>query len=216
MRLRVSSRKFFLGVSSAALLGVTATPALADNHGKKMTTAELNKMSATQTANNNAENTVLQDWAGPYDGVPPWDEVKVSDFPAAFQTLMDDGKKEAEAILGSNEPATFDNFMIPWELAGAKANEVFALWGVHSSNLSNDEVRKVQGEWLPKISAFFNELQLDPRLFAKTKQVYDNLGTSGLNAQQKRLVTRQYESLVRNGALLEGEQKEDSKGVHHG
>lgn len=209
MRLKISSRRFFLGVSSAALLGVSATPALADNHGKKMTTAELNKMSATQTAKSNAENTVLQDWTGPYDGVPPWDEVKVSDFPAAFQALMDDGKKEAEAILASTEPATFDNFMVPWELAGSKANEVFALWGVHSSNLSNDEVRKVQGEWLPKISAFFNELQLDPRLFAKTKQVYDNLETSGLNAQQKRLVTRQYESLVRNGALLEGEQKEE-------
>ena len=50
----------------------------------------------------------------------------------------------------------------------------------HASNLSNDEVRKVQGEWLPKISAFFNQIQLDPRLFQKTKQVYDNLGTSGL------------------------------------
>lgn len=210
MRFTISSRKFFLGVSSAALLGVTATPALADNHGKKMTTAELNKMSASESANSNsAENTILQDWTGPYDGVPPWDEVKVSDFPAAFQALMDDGKKEAEAILANTEPATFDNFMVPWELAGAKANEVFALWGVHSSNLSNDEVRKVQGEWLPKISAFFNELQLDPRLFAKTKQVYDNLEASGLNAQQKRLVTRQYESLVRNGALLEGEQKEE-------
>ncbi|GAB5489331.1 MAG: M3 family metallopeptidase [Parasphingorhabdus sp.] len=209
MRLKISSQKFFLGVSSAALLGVAATPALADNHGKKMTTAELNKMSATQTANNNAENTILQDWTGPYDGVPPWDEVKVSDFPAAFQTLMDEGKKEAEAILANSEPATFENFMVPWELAGSKANEVFALWGVHSSNLSNDEVRTVQGEWLPKISAFFNELQLDPRLFAKTKQVYDGLETSGLNAQQKRLVTRQYESLVRNGALLEGEQKDE-------
>ncbi|MEP2990587.1 MAG: M3 family metallopeptidase [Parasphingorhabdus sp.] len=210
MRLKISSRKFFLGVSSAALLGATASPAMADQHEKKMTTAELNKMSAIETANSNtAENSILQDWTGPYDGVPPWDEVKVSDFPVAFQTLMDEGKKEAEAILANSEPATFENFMVPWELAGSKANEVFALWGVHSSNLSNDEVRTVQGEWLPKISAFFNELQLDPRLFAKTKQVYDGLETSGLNAQQKRLVTRQYESLVRNGALLEGEQKQE-------
>ena len=32
---------------------------------------------------------------------------------------------------------------------------------------------------------------------------------SGLNAQQKRLVTRQYESLVRNGAELEGDDKKE-------
>jgi len=210
MRFTISSRKFFLGVSSAALLGAATSPALADNHGKKMTTADLNKMSATESVNSNlAENTILRDWTGPYDGVPPWDEVKVSDFPQAFQTLMDEGKKEAEAILANPATATFENFMVPWELAGSKANEVFAIFGVHGSNLSTDEVRKVQGEWLPKVSAFFNELQLDPRLFTKTKQVYDGLETSGLDAQQKRLVTRQYESLVRNGAMLEGEQKKE-------
>ena len=82
---------------------------------------------------------------------------------------MDDGKKEVDEILSNPEPATFDNFMVPWELAGSKANEIFALWGVHSSNLSNDEVRKVQGEWLPKISAFFNQIQLDPRLFTENE-----------------------------------------------
>ena len=35
MRFTLSTRKFFLGVSSAALIGATATPALADDHGKK-------------------------------------------------------------------------------------------------------------------------------------------------------------------------------------
>ena len=44
MRFTVSSRNLFLGVSTAAMLGAAA-PALADDHGKKMTTAELNKMS---------------------------------------------------------------------------------------------------------------------------------------------------------------------------
>ncbi len=210
MRFSLSSRKFFLGVSTAALLG--STPALADNHDKKMTTAELNQMSAngaTKTGNGNmTENTILQDWSGPYDGVPAWDEIKVADFPAAFQKVMDDGKAEIEAILSNPEPATFDNFIVPMELAGGKANDLFSIWGVHSSNLSSAEVRGIQGEWLPKISAFYNAIQLDPRLFAKYKEVYDNLGSSSLNEQQKRLVTREYESLVRNGALLEGADKE--------
>lgn len=208
MRFTLSSRKFFLGVSSAALLGVTASPALAEHHGKKLTTAELNKMSAMETANSNAsENTVLQDWAGPYDGVPAWDQIKVSDFPAAFETIMKDGKAEIEAILSNPEPATFDNFVIPMELAGGKAGDLFSIWGVHSSNLSNPEVRKIQGEWLPKVSAFYNTIQLDPRLFAKYKEVYEGRETAGLDAQQTRLVTREYERLVRNGALLEGADK---------
>ncbi|MEP2103638.1 MAG: M3 family metallopeptidase [Parasphingorhabdus sp.] len=209
MRFSVSSRKFFLGVSTAALLGIGGSPAMA-----AQTTAELNRMSANgnsgmkKTSDDASENSILQEWTGPYDGVPPWDEVKVSDFPTAFQQTMKDIKAEFETVRDNPEPATFENTTVPLELAGNKANELFAIWGVHSSNLSNDEVRKIQGEWLPKISAFFNELTLDPKIFARYKAVYDGRMTAGLDAQQLRLVERDYEGLVRNGALLEGADKQ--------
>ena len=209
MRFTITTRKIFLGVSSAALIGATATPALADNHGKKMTTAELNKMSATQSAAaETSENSILQPWTGPYDGVPPWDEVKVSDFPAAFQATMDKIQGEVNAIRDNPAPATFENFTVPMELVGNEANDLFAIWGVHSSNLSNDQIRKIQGEWMPKVSAFFNQLTLDPKLLAKTKAVYDNRESAGLDAMQARLVERNYEQLVRDGALLDGAKKE--------
>ncbi|MEH6714470.1 M3 family metallopeptidase [Parasphingorhabdus flavimaris] len=209
MRFTITSRKIFLGVSSAALIGATASPALADNHGKKMTTAELNKMSAMQSAPEaTTENSVLQPWTGPYDGVPPWDEVNVADFPQAFQQTMDKIQTEVNAIRDNPAPATFENFTVPMELVGNEANNLFAIWGVHSSNLSNDQVREIQGEWLPKVSAFFDQLTLDPKLLAKTKAVYDNRASAGLDAQQTRLVERNYEQLVRNGALLGGADKE--------
>ena len=214
MRFSVSSRKFFLGVSTAALLGFGSGPAMADHHGKKTTTAELNKMSANgnsgmkKSSDEASENTILQAWTGPYDGVPPWDEVKVSDFPAAFEQTMKDIKAKFDAVRDNPEPATFENTTVPLELAGNSADELFAIWGVHSSNLSNDEVREIQGIWLPKISAFFDELTLDPVIFQRYKAVYDGRMNAGLDAEQLRLVERDYESLVRNGALLEGAEKE--------
>ncbi|NVD29166.1 M3 family metallopeptidase [Parasphingorhabdus flavimaris] len=174
-----------------------------------MTTAELNKMSAMQSAPEaTTENSVLQPWTGPYDGVPPWDEVNVADFPQAFQQTMDKIQTEVNAIRDNPAPATFENFTVPMELVGNEANNLFAIWGVHSSNLSNDQVREIQGEWLPKVSAFFDQLTLDPKLLAKTKAVYDNRASAGLDAQQTRLVERNYEQLVRNGALLGGADKE--------
>lgn|SRR5690554_3063302 len=209
MRFSVSSRKFFLGVSTAALLGMGSSPAMAEQ-----TTAELNKMSANgkkemkEPTGTASGNSILQDWTGPYGGVPPWDEIKVSDFPEAFEQTMKDIKAEYVAVRDNPEPATFENTIIPLELASTSADELFAIWGVHSSNLSNDEVRKIQGEWMPKISAFFDELTLDPKLFQRYKTVYDNREAAGLDAQQMRLVEREYEALVRNGALLEGADKE--------
>jgi len=209
MRLSILSRKILLSVSSAAMLGLASSPLMADDHGNNMVKKKLNEVSTMQANIDAAKNnSILQTWTGPYDGVPAWNKVKVSDFPTAFQVAMDTVKSQVNAIRDNSATATFENFTIPMDLAGNLADEVFSIWGVHSSNLSNEQIRKIQGEWMPKVSAFFNELTLDPKLLEKTKTVYESRMSAGLNAQQLRLVERNYEQLVRNGALLKGEDKE--------
>ena len=190
MRSPISIRKFFLGA--------TATLALVACDANKSTPAEttVTDQAETKTSADLAGNTILQKWTGPYDGVPAWDKVKVSDFPKAFQATMDKVKADVNTVRDNPETPTFENFTVPMELAGNNANELFSIWGVHASNLSNEDVRKIQGEWLPKISAFFNELTLDPKLLEKTKTVYDNRVAAGLEPQQLRLVERNYEELV--------------------
>lgn len=152
-------------------------------------------------------NSVTAEWTGPYDGVPAWDKVKASDFAPAFEAMMADAKAEFDAMLSSKDKPTFDNTIVPMEKAGQMANRVFSIWGVHTSNLSNADIRAIQGEWSPKISAFYNELYLDPRLFQRVKAVYDARDSFGLDAKQMRLLTRTYESMVRNGALLDAKGK---------
>ena len=203
MRFPISLSKLLL--TSAAALALAACEA---NQSTPTETNKVSETSDTSSATNFAENTILQKWTGPYDGVPPWDKVKVADFPQAFQATMDKVKAEVNAIRDNPDAPTFANFTEPMELAGSDASELFSIWGVHSSNLSTAEVRKIQGEWLPKVSAFFNQLTLDPKLLEKTKAVYDNRANANLDPQQLRLVERSYEELVRNGALLEGANKE--------
>ncbi len=154
-----------------------------------------------------AANSVTAEWKGDYDGVPAWDKVKASDFAPAFEAMMADAKAEFDAMLSSKEKPTFDNTIVPMEKSGQMANRVFSIWGVHTSNLSNADIRAIQGEWSPKISAFYNELYLDPRLFQRVKAVYDARDSFGLDAKQMRLLTRTYESMVRNGALLDAKGK---------
>ena len=199
----MSTRNFLLSAATAlAFAGCQASDQSAAE------TTEVREQVETTMSADVSGNTILQPWTGPYDGVPAWDKVNISDFPQAFQVTMDKVKAEVNAIRDNPEAATFETFTVPMELAGNGASELFSIWGVYSSNLSNDEVRKIQGEWLPKVSAFFNELTLDPKLLEKTKAVYDTRKSAGLDAQQLRLVERNYEELVRNGALLEGAEKE--------
>ena len=148
-------------------------------------------------------NPLLAKWTGPYGGVPPWDKVKVSDFPAAFQQAMINYKAEQEAILSNPEPATFANTIVPLELSGAQVSQLFAIWGVHSSNLSSPDIQAIEAEWEPKLQGFFTEMELDPRLFARIKTIYDNRDALGLDAEQKRVVEMRYEDLVKGGALLD-------------
>lgn len=154
-----------------------------------------------------AEPAFLQPWTGPYEGVPPWDQVKVADFPAAFQAAMDSSRGEFEAMLSGDQPITFENTIIATQLAGQKTSRLYSVWGVHSSNLSNDDIRKIQGEWEPKMSEFFSKMSLDARYFQRVKYLYDTRAQLNLDAKQTRLLERTYDSLVRNGALLNATKK---------
>src|SRR3546814_14573294 len=75
-------------------------------------------------------------------------------------------------------------------LAGETMERLVALWGVQTSNKSTPRVEAIDAEWSPKLSSFFTELNLDPKLFARYKAIYDKRHDSGLDAQQIRIVER--------------------------
>src|SRR5690606_7301963 len=62
-----------------------------------------------------ATNTLLKEWTGPYDGVPAFDEMKVSDVKEAVEKGMELGLKDIEAIANNSEPATFENTIVAME-----------------------------------------------------------------------------------------------------
>lgn len=188
--------RLFLGAGVAAL--AVATPVLANNMGAfddhaPAATADIDVLTAP--------------WAGPFEGVPQWDKVQTAMFPAAFEASMKTLKAEFEAVATNPETPNFENTNQALELAGEDIGRVFSFWGVYNSNLSTPEVRTLQGEWGPKLSEFFGQLQLDPRILARYKAVYDNRENLGLSAEQLRLVERDYDNLVRNGALLGDDDK---------
>ena len=53
-----------------------------------------------------ANNPLLADWTGPYAGVPPFDRVRPEMFPPAFQSAIDERRREIAAI--ANNPARAD------------------------------------------------------------------------------------------------------------
>ena len=188
--------KMILMAGAAALaMAAGATPAMA---------AETAAAAASVAVPN---NPLLAKWTGPYDGVPPWDQVKPELFDEAIQFAIDEQKREYDAIANNPAAPTWENTIDAGEKAGQRLGNVLTIFGVMTDNMSNDAYTALDKKWSPKLSAAFDEITLDPKLFQRVKALYDQRASLGLDAKQTRLLTRQYESFVRNGANLNPAQK---------
>ena len=56
-----------------------------------------------------AANPLVAAWPGPYDGVPPWEDAKPDNFPAALEAALDEQRREIAAIAADGSAPTFDN-----------------------------------------------------------------------------------------------------------
>ena len=153
------------------------------------------------------DNILLKDFAGPYDGVPQWDQVKPAQFDQAFSFAIDELRREVAAVVANRATPTFANTIVPMELAGRRLDRVGTYFGLMTSNLTTPEYQAIEKAWAPKLSAAYDEISFNRPLFNRIKAIYTARETSGLDARQKRLVTRTYEDFLRSGAALDDAQK---------
>jgi len=165
-------------------------------------------MSFAQTATAAVDASPLtRPWPGAYGGTPPWDQFKVEMFPAAFEAGMAELRADMLAVRDSKAKPSFASVIEPMELAGETMDRVQAVWGVYTSNLATKEVQAINKEWSPKLTKFYDELSLDPKMFARVEAAYLGRDKERLKPQQRRLLERSYRAYVRRGAKLSDAQR---------
>ncbi|MAQ76280.1 MAG: peptidase M3 [Aquimarina sp.] len=156
---------------------------------------------------NMTKNVLLNEWEGPYGGVPAFDKMKVEDIKPALEEAMEVNLNEIEKIANNDEPATFENTIVAMEKSGEELNRVFTYYGIYSSNMSSPEFREVQQEMAPKLSEFQSKISQNEKLFQRIKTVYEASKKDSLEADQQRVVQLTYEQFAMNGAELDEEKK---------
>lgn len=154
------------------------------------------------------DNILLQEWTGPYGGVPAFDKMKVEDLTEAITKGMEMHLKEIDAIASNPEPATFENTIEEMERAGQPLDRAFNYYSIFSGNMSSPEFRDIQGELSPKISEYSSKITQNAALFQRIKAVYDASQSTPLEADQQRVVDLTYKRFEMNGAELSPEKKE--------
>ena len=192
-------------LAGAALAAIGACVCVTSESPAHAAQAETKAVPVAATAM--PDNVLLADWPGPYDGVPPWDRVRPEQFPEAFQFAIDEQRREVLAIADNPAPPTFANVAEALDRAGERLDRVGSVFGVMTDNMATPAYQALEREWSPRLAAAFDEIYLNPALFQRVKAVYEARESSGLNAQQQRLITRLYQQFERRGANLNPEQK---------
>ena len=159
------------------------------------------------TDSTEVSNILLEEWTGPYSGVPAFDKMDLSQLKDALQTGMDKSLEETLAVANNTEAPTFENTIVALERTGNDLDRVFTYWGIWSSNKSSEEFRAVQKEMAPKLSAFFSKITQNEELFDRVKTVYESDEVKNLRPDQQRLVQLTYNQFARNGATLDADAK---------
>ncbi|KZN70417.1 M3 family metallopeptidase [Pseudoalteromonas luteoviolacea] len=198
-------RKTHLALAiSAAVLFAGCSKAPEEQQASQATAAE--KTVAEATSSDIKQNPFFQEWTTPF-GAPPLGQIKTEHFLPAFNQAMVEHKKEIDAITDNERPADFANTIEAMELAGSTLSRVSAVFFNLSNTESNEQMQKLQREISPLLTRHENEIQMNEALFKRVAQVYENRGSALLNAEQTRLLERIYNSFVRSGAKLTGEQR---------
>lgn len=159
------------------------------------------------------DNPFFAEFDTPF-GVPPFDLIKAEHYKPAIEEGMKQEKAEIEAILNNTDAPTFENTIVAYTRAGSFLDKVTSvLYGLNSAN-TTPEIQALVKELSPIMSAHSDEINLDPRLFARIKAVYEQKDDLSLEADQLYLLENLYSGFVRNGADLEGEAKEELKEIN--
>ena len=137
----------------------------------------------------------------PFD-VPPFEKIKDVHYAPAFEKGMAEGRRDLAKILQNNEEASFVNTIDPLDTMGKLLTKVSAVFFSQTSANTDDSLQKIEIEISPKLSAYRDEIFLNPVLFKRVKSIYENQTKFNLDDEQKFLLENLYKSFVRNGANL--------------
>lgn len=146
-------------------------------------------------------NPLLTEFTTPF-GVPPFDKIKMEDYKPAFIQGMEEQTREIEAIVNQRSLPDFDNTIAALDQSGELLRRVSALFYGQNSANTNDDMQALSRELSPLLSKHGDDISMNPRLFARVKEVYDNRTQFNLDKEQTKLLEETYKDFIRGGANL--------------
>ncbi|HPG33704.1 MAG TPA: M3 family metallopeptidase, partial [Lentimicrobium sp.] len=154
-----------------------------------------------------SSNPFFSAYQTPFE-VPPFDQIKPGHFLPAIEQGIEEQTNEINNIINNPAEPDFENTIAALDNSGSlirKVNSVFS--NLNSAN-TNRELQAIAKQIAPKLSAHYDNINLNPLLFARIKTVFDKRTELNLSKEQMRLLDDRYKGFIRGGAALTGVQQE--------
>lgn len=159
------------------------------------------------------DNPLLTEWETPFK-VPPFEKIQPEHYIPAFKAAMKAHNEEIDAIIKNEESPNFENTIAALALSGQDLGRVSSVFYNLNSANTNDEMQAVAEKVSPMLSAHSDNINMNPELFERIKEVYENRENFELNEEQAYILDNVYQSFVRSGANLSKEKKQELKDIN--
>ena len=151
-------------------------------------------------------NPLFSEFNTPH-GIAPFAEITIDHYREGMLKGMEEQKAEIEAIVNNSEAPTFENTILALDKSGELLRKVRGTFSPLSSSNSNDQTRALQKEMSPISSNHSDDINLNEKLFARVKSVYDSRESLTLTPEEAKILQNTYDRFVNSGAELSDEDK---------
>lgn len=165
------------------------------------------KEEKTMTNESNHTNPLVQKWEDRYNGIPPFDKVKIEDFIPAEEIAIAEQRAEIKSITSNTAAPTFENTVEAMEKTGITRKRVEAVYYVWQSSMGSPALDSIQEILEPRIAGFMDSINQNSELFKRIETVYNSPEKEKLTPEQQRLCYKYYTNFVLAGAKLDDQSK---------
>ncbi|EHG17012.1 M3 family metallopeptidase [Prevotella histicola] len=145
-------------------------------------------------------NSLMKQSTLPFNA-PDFSRIKENDYLPAIRAAIAEQRAEIKKITDNKQKPTFVNTILAYERSGKNLERVSNIYYALVSADKTPAIEKAQGEIVPLMTDFENEIKFNQKFFQRVKYVYDHEYTK-LTGEDKKLLEVVYKSFTHAGALL--------------
>ena len=163
-------------------------------------------LSAAAPAMGQSDNPLLQKWNTPHQ-TPPFSKIRNEHYTPAVKEAIRVAEANIQNIINQKESPTFENTIVAMQTASELLDKVSGvMFNINECN-TDPELQKIVLKLSPELTRFNNSVNMNEKLFARVKAVYEQRDRLNLTTEQRTLLEETYKGFVRNGVNLTGKDK---------